>query len=242
MPWLLRVDGPDLDGLALHLAPDERTRAAAMRSPRRRAEYVAGRVLAKYAYGRSHEAPNAVGGGWRAISSHDLLRSPELREAHAYAVVSNERGAPTLVDTRTGRHERGISISHQWPFGAAAFRSTGHACGVDVARVGSVSPQVAQHYLAEAPALAARLPKLNEAQRLALLWSIKEASFKALRSESTRVRLNDVRVADVRAPDVPLAAETTYALGATIEVGRCSLDARVNAACFGRTMCSEVRW
>ena len=146
-------DGPALEAL---LTPVERDRFTRYHHPKRRLEWLGGRLAAK------HCLQQLAAAGLNAARSP--LEYPVLADAH---------GRPGVDWTgRTGTPPA-LSISHCRGY-AAALASTGSACGVDIEPVAPRLANVQARFTTpEEIALLHALPE--PLTRLAVLWTAKEA-------------------------------------------------------------------
>lgn len=155
-PILLRLategDAPEDDDW---LAPKERERLAALRLPKRRNEWRLGRWVAK----------NAVA-AWLDIAPARV----EVRPAADGAPEAWVDGAPAPLV---------LSLSHRAGCALAAVAEAGVALGCDLERIEPRSAAFVRDYLTAAErAAVARDPTLYAN----LVWSLKEATLKALRT------------------------------------------------------------
>ncbi|HTV73521.1 MAG TPA: 4'-phosphopantetheinyl transferase superfamily protein [Candidatus Acidoferrales bacterium] len=239
-PWLLRIDGDDVAWFPSRLSSEERLALGAIRSPRRRAEYAAGRILAKFA-GASAKGTRALAPCWRMLASGDLRRKSESLDLSAYAVVASRArsGPPRLYDRAAQRYDDGLSISHRWPFVAVTY-GPDRRCGIDIERIGSVSAEVAAYFLPESATLSPTLPVLASGERNTLLWTIKEATFKALRVPPGDCGVQDVHITDLRVMHRSQDGRV-FALTSCMRVAGVAVAAQIRALRIGRLFCSEAR-
>lgn len=173
-PLLLRPategDAPEDDDW---LTQKERERLAALRLPKRRNEWRLGRWVAK----------NAVA-EWSAV---DLARV-EIRPADDGAPEAFVDGAPAPV---------GLSLSHRAGRALAAVAEAGVALGCDLELIEPRSAAFVRDYLSAAERAAVAPDPTLYAN---LVWSLKEATLKALR---TGLRL-DTRSVEVTLQEGPL--------------------------------------
>ena len=238
-PWLLHVDGADSDWFCRQLSDTERTASRTIRSPRRRIEFAASRVLAKVA-GDETRRLGERSGRWQLIDSAHL-RSVTGETAGSEWIVTGSAtttGPPALYNPRSGEINHGLSIAHRWPFVAVSV-THGRPCGVDVERYGSVSAALQALFLPEAQELAAILPALDDAEWRTLFWTIKEAAFKACRFDSRSAALRDIRIDRLQLASVG-DDRTAFDFTALVRFGRTVEPARIQSARFPHIMCSQV--
>lgn len=139
------------------LTPSERTFAAGLERPRRRADWLAGRLAAKLATRRALE--DAVG-----LSRLSVSYRPGGRPAA----------------TRDGDPLPGIwlAISHSGGVGLAAASSGSRPIGVDLERATGWIEELSEYALSGAER--ARLPATAGEKEVLAHWTLKEAALKAL--------------------------------------------------------------
>ncbi|MDW7772987.1 MAG: 4'-phosphopantetheinyl transferase superfamily protein [Desulfobulbaceae bacterium] len=144
------------------LAPAEKKIFAAFSFPKRRIEWLGGRIAAKAA----------------ALL---LLEGKLLPENFsALTILPGKKGAPEFSWTFSSALPPAVSISHSGGFAAAMAAAA--PCGIDIQKVSEKTQRVVSRFAAagEIQLLAGELPALNEIQRLSLLWAAKEALKKAV--------------------------------------------------------------
>jgi 4'-phosphopantetheinyl transferase EntD len=151
------------------LSPDEQTRFAAYTYPKRRREWLGGRLACKTCVLEQLRQPRVPG----LFSSLSILPA--------------EHGAPRVsashaLSGATG-HLPSVSISHSGRY-AVAMAADKRFCGVDIQRITSGTVRVADRFAdpRERMLLREAMPDWDETQRLTLLWAAKEALKKALLS------------------------------------------------------------
>lgn len=157
------------------LSADELARLGAMRVPKRHDDWRLGRWTAKHAVAMFLGMPSAP----------SALAAIEIRPADSGApeVFLNHRPAPVA-----------ISISHRQGRSACAIAPAGTIVGCDLEIVEPRSDAfVSDYFTAEEQALVARAPSAERFRLLALLWSAKESTLKALR-EGLRLDTRSIAV------------------------------------------------
>ena len=143
------------------LSPSERRHAAALRVPKRRAEWLAGRAAAKRA----------------CLELFDPPPSPATLEC-----VRGPGGALRVVVAGATVHDLSVTIAHTGGVaGAVAARQA--AAGFDIEPLAPLDPALVRRAFSETErADVATAPSAAEGQQRALrLWTAKEAVLKALR-------------------------------------------------------------
>ena len=157
------------------LSSMEREWLSGIRHPRRRREWLGGRILAKYLL-LSGASPSRVA----RIVGAGQLRSIPASEYRALNVLRGPRGAPEFR-RRGALAARALSLSHAGPWVVAALAADG-AIGVDCERVEARHEAFVRRSFVEAErAWVARhaAPQGPSADWLhTLLWSFKEAAYK----------------------------------------------------------------
>ena len=164
----LRLGGLPLSALAdctpelarQYLNADESPQWSGFHLEKRRAEWLGGRLAAKWAASgfMGETAPE-----WRNLA----IRNEE--DGRPYITAGNCSVAPF------------VSISHSGPMAAALAANL--PCGLDLQEPGERIHRVKERFVApkEADILSGSLPPFTETQRLTLLWAAKEAVRKAVR-------------------------------------------------------------
>jgi len=146
------------------LSPAEQKRFAAYTYPKRRKEWLGGRLSGKVCVLELLGLPPAA----------DLLA--------AVSIVPAASGAPLVSASRAlGEPMPSVSISHSGRYAVAMAAAAG-ACGVDIQRVTARTLTVADRFAeaCERHLLRSAVPDWDEARRLTLLWAAKEALKKSL--------------------------------------------------------------
>jgi len=146
------------------LSPEEKKLFATFSYPKRRREWLGGRLAAK----------SAVLQLLRINNTTEILS--EL------TILLTENGSPQLIGTHlTGDKPPALSISHSDRF-AVAMAVKAETCGIDIQKISEKTERVADRFSEEKELLLLRdhTSMLNEKERLTLLWSAKEALKKAL--------------------------------------------------------------
>lgn len=160
-------DEQDLAGL---LSPTEQARLAALTYPKRRREWLGGRLAGKCAV--LHLAP-----------------PPAPIALPALTITTAAQGAPMLSCPALPEWRLpAISISHCDRY-AVAMAAGARACGIDLQNTTPQILRVADRFAqpAETELLRETLPKLTEMERLTLLWAAKEALKKGLLSDQSAI-------------------------------------------------------
>lgn len=176
--WLAALAGEqDLAGL---LSPAEQERLAALTFPKRRREWLGGRLAGK------------------AAALH--LAGPPLPVTPAMlSIPAAANGAPVLTcPALPAWRLPALSLTHSDRY-AVALAARSASCGVDLQNVTPQILRVADRFsdASERELLRETLPHLEEPERLTLLWAGKEALKKALLSDQPAV-FQGVTLAAVR--------------------------------------------
>lgn len=158
-PLLEQDEG--LDFVTALLSPAEARLFTGFTYPKRRLEWLGGRLAAKHCLSR-HPAVGSAIASWYGD----------------YSLLPDEHGCPRL-DTPPG-HEPApaISISHSREYAAALVSATG-ACGIDIQQKTAQLAKVRERFTAESElALLQRIP--DQLTRLGMIWAAKEAVKKCL--------------------------------------------------------------
>jgi len=158
-PLLAQDEG--LDFVTTLLSPAEARLFTGFTYPKRRLEWLGGRLAAKHCLSR-HPATGSTTALWYSD----------------YSLLPDEHGLPRL-DTLLG-HEpaAAISISHSKEYAAALVSATS-ACGIDIQQKSAQLAKVQERFASEAElALLQRIP--DQLTRLGMLWAAKEAVKKSL--------------------------------------------------------------
>lgn len=149
------------------LSPDEKTRFAAYTYPKRRKEWLGGRLGAK-------------------ICLLELLRlPPDPGLFSSISILPAEHGAPLVSASPALSGWSGslpsVSISHSGRYVVAMAADSG-SCGVDIQRITARTVSVADRFAepGERQLLRDAAPDWDEPRRLTLLWAAKEALKKSL--------------------------------------------------------------
>jgi 4'-phosphopantetheinyl transferase EntD len=146
------------------LSDAEQDYAQRFRHPKRRREWLGGRMAAKAA----------------------LLTLREPGEFQRLTVLPNEHGRPTV----SGLTERGLSLSitHSGRY-AAALAARGMSCGLDLQKISDSLPALTDYFAspAELRLLADQLDIGSHEARLTMLWTMKEAVKKSMFSDQPAI-------------------------------------------------------
>ena len=146
------------------LSPEEKKLFATFTYPKRKREWLGGRLAAKSAVLELLHINNTT----------ETL--PEL------SIMPTENGSPRLTSsTLAGDKLPSLSISHSDRF-AVAMAAKAETCGIDIQKISDKTERVADRFSEEKELLLlrSRIPWLKEKERLTLLWSAKEAVKKGL--------------------------------------------------------------
>ncbi len=134
---------------------DEREYLRRFRFPKRRHEWLSGRIAAKHCL----------------LQINKSKGSPH--RADVFSILPDVHGQPILTSAPTGHlHKVSISHSHQYAVAIAA----GHGCGIDIQHIGPQILKVKDRIATAAEiSLARQLLPDNMQIGLTLLWAVKEA-------------------------------------------------------------------
>lgn len=153
-------------GLAATLSPREQAQYEAFCSERRKRDWLAGRLAAKKLIIEDQRA-----------RSYSGLKPAEIE------ITYGPRGEPQALVRGERLKEISLSIAHSCGHGLAGLShlSNEGCIGVDVERIRSVHPRLAERFLSpeELEQLQAHFP--NATEGVILHWTLKEAALKALR-------------------------------------------------------------
>jgi len=159
------------------LHTNEITQLSKYRLPKRRSEYLTGRICAK-------------------IAAIDYLKS-SLNPAplmEKIEIVNNEQGHPSLIlHTQPEITIPNISISHSGEYAAAI--ATQHRCGIDIQKHEQSLIKVREKYCANREfKIIAEENEADELGQLALLWSAKEAIQKSYGIKTGMPTFSEIRL------------------------------------------------
>lgn len=160
-------DEQDLTGL---LSPTEQARFAALTFPKRRREWLGGRLAGKCAV-------------------LQLAPPPAPVALPALSIPAAANGAPCLSCPSLPEWRLpAISLSHSDRY-AVAMAARARTCGIDLQNTTPQILRVADRFTqpAEIELLRETLPELTEMERLTLLWTAKEALKKGLLSDQPAI-------------------------------------------------------
>lgn len=191
---------------AEELGPEERNRAAAFRVPKRRAEWVGGRIAARRA-----------------------LTAAGLADRGSPTIATGPAGEP-VVKASAGTPLPGVSIAHAGGLAAALAFPAGCRMGIDVEPVAATEPGLAALALTPGEVLllsAATSAGADPTEALLRCWTAKEAAIKVTRTglgvPLHRVRLTPSGAAlDEFSVTLPVAAdgpETTCQVRVVVAAG-----------------------
>lgn len=169
------------------LSPGEQTRYAEFTYPKRQREWLGGRLVCKFAV--LHLAAPPTG-----------IIMPAL------SILPAATGAPMLSCPSLPTWSLpAVSISHSDRYAVAMAARTG-SCGIDLQKTTPQTLRVADRFAepAEMELLRKTLPDLEEAQRLTLLWSAKEALKKGVHRDQPVLFQGVTLVSVTRGPDLVL--------------------------------------
>lgn len=182
------LDGDRLEGLARsHLTDAEREYLEKIRSPKRRREWVGGRIAIK-----------------SLVIEHlwaDAAGAPGLADLE---VMPDPRGRPVLVlrlesDPPIPFPEISITHTRERAMVALLPAAAGVRLGVDIELIAARSPGFVKRVLTETE-LAAVEGRMDSSEQLALRWSLKEAAAKAMGMGFDELAPHEVEVVSL-APD-----------------------------------------
>ena len=175
------------------LSPDEARLFAGYTYPKRRLEWLGGRLAAKHCLSRLASVGKAAPSCYREFS-----------------LLPDASGRPTLAQPSDLENISAISISHSRGYAAALVVANGDACGIDIQRK---SPQLArvQERFASEEELALLQRVTVPLTRLAMLWTAKEAVKKCLLADQP-TQFDTIRL-----------TEMTYEPKGAIWTARCQL-------------------
>lgn len=158
-------EGVQLPELFLsHLSHEEKNLFKDFSYPKRKREWLGGRLAAKY--------------GVLTI----LDRNQSTDNIADLSVLPQENGSPTLHSSRFPKEKLpSLSISHSENF-AVAMAAEAKSCGIDIQKISDKTQRVADRFCDEEELMLLQkcVPLLTEIERLTLLWSAKEALKKSL--------------------------------------------------------------
>jgi 4'-phosphopantetheinyl transferase len=212
--WLRSLDGLSRSAVAArHLDADEVAYAAALPVPKRRLEWLAGRLAAKH-----------------AVATHQMRHigeCPATRDIHVSAVLNGPCAGRPLVNAPVQ-----ISLAHSADFAVAVCGP--RTVGIDLERSATLPPQVMQLLAHDDTATDGPVHPGLAAMPASLRWACKESVLKyfgfGLRVDTREVRLtgwhDDGRFTWTSGPDLcrraPDAAEpSTFATSAHEIDGYC---------------------
>ena len=146
------------------LSPEEKTLFSTFTYPKRRREWLGGRLAAKSAV------------------LQFLQIDCTIKSLSELSILPTENGAPQLSSTIFDEDKLpSLSISHSNRF-AVAMATKAKSCGIDIQKISEKTERVADRFSepGELLLLHDHTPLLNTQERLTLLWSAKEALKKAL--------------------------------------------------------------
>ncbi len=154
----LEQQQPDIPQLLL--SPEEQTLFSRFSYPKRRREWLGGRLAAKTAL----------------LLFNDRKNIAEKQMAD-FSILPDSHGRPVLQDTV----DRAVSITHSSRF-AAALTAHGTNCGLDLQKISSRLPELANRFTtpAEIQRVKRIAPKLEKNTLLTTIWTAKEAIKKRL--------------------------------------------------------------
>lgn len=152
-------------GLESLLSPDEQSIYAGFSYPKRRVEWLGGRLAAKYAL-------------------EQLLKGTSPFAYEAFSILPDGHGRPVLSCSSASLAKVSISISHSVDY-AAAMASMQPRCGIDIQCNSDRLLRVRERFAPDAE-LAMFKEEHDHLARLSMVWTVKEAVKKCyLAAEST---------------------------------------------------------
>lgn len=144
------------------LSPAETRLFASFTYPKRRLEWLGGRLAAKHGLSR--------------------LLASSLTYYRDYSLVPNAHGRPHLDPPSNQEHAPAISISHSRGYAAALVITTAGGCGIDIQQKTGQLVKVQERFTSrEELAILDRIP--DPITRLGMIWTAKEAVKKYLLSD-----------------------------------------------------------
>jgi 4'-phosphopantetheinyl transferase EntD len=187
---LRQADVSDVDTLAW-LSDRERTAAAALRSARRRQEWIAARLAAKYLFLGAPRPRASHGAGWRPRLV--WVTRPMLDTYPAWAYRCIDVAVPTRGTTGVPRltwraevQAVHVSLAHQGGY-AAACLDWRAPIGIDVERIERRSRIFRDAHFSDAERDWAEGPQTDCDRAYTLLWCIKESALKAQERDAASV-------------------------------------------------------
>lgn len=171
------------------LAEAEKRRLNSLGKEKRRQEWLAGRLAAKEAVFR--------------VRSGGSKTFPSFFDYRSLAVAQDEAGRPYIVSERQDERDLKLSISHSSGL-AVALASSG-PCGIDIQKVESSLERVQDYFVkkAEKQVLKSLAHSYPVRQRLALLWSAKEALKKQC-SRCSQPGFGEIELTGIRLGKMPV--------------------------------------
>ncbi|MBW1634991.1 MAG: 4'-phosphopantetheinyl transferase superfamily protein [Deltaproteobacteria bacterium] len=177
-PAIIKMIGAEENITPAFLCPGEQTQLQSYKFPKRRSEFLSGRICAKLA--ASHYLQEHL---------HNL---PEMEQIE---ICNSESGRPFLsLHPPRPFIPPEISISHS--SGYAAAIAAQHRCGIDIQKQAKSLIKVKERYCGarEYALLTQIIKKEDELARLALLWAAKEAIQKTFSTKSGVVAFSGIRL------------------------------------------------
>ncbi len=146
------------------LSSDENELFSTFTYPKRRREWLGGRLAGKSA----------------VLKLLQIKSTPEMLKT--LTILPTENGSPRLSSSIHAPDQLpSLSISHSDRF-AVAMASKAESCGIDIQKISKKTERVVDRFCepGELQLLKDRIPQLKAQERLTLLWSAKEALKKAL--------------------------------------------------------------
>ncbi|WP_136807944.1 4'-phosphopantetheinyl transferase family protein [Desulfosediminicola flagellatus] len=147
------------------ITPEELAKANSFSIPKRRKEWLTGRICAKAA----------------ALMYHNLISTNTEPDLFKISAENDDNGRPFLSGNLTEELQNAdLSISHGADYGLALIADS--ICGTDIQAPKDTLTRVREKFCTqvEQELLQLQLPELNELQHLTLIWTAKEAAKKAL--------------------------------------------------------------
>lgn len=188
---ILAQDNQDTRSVRPLLSSEEQKVFDGFTYPKRRTEWLGGRLAAKV-----------------SLSGLEPL-SFSTDQFATISIMAAENGAPVLICPSLGFSKPALSISHSRQ-SAVGMTAQAAFCGIDIQQITDRTIGLVDRFAepAEQDLLRDALPDVDEATRLTLLWSAKEAMKKSLLSDQP-VIFQGVRLQSVTTGD-PLSLRLEY--------------------------------
>jgi 4'-phosphopantetheinyl transferase EntD len=178
-PLAAALEGNDETVLNHYLSGAERAHFQTLLLPKRRQEWLAGRIAAKTAI--------------------RILFVPDVPDANTISIMAGEDGAPCVTLEEPGMTATPfVSITHSGGL-AGALATSLAGFGIDVQTIGGVAAEIENEFCAPGEAALVRTAVADGDAALTCLWAAKEACRKAVGAAGTASRDVILREAECRA-------------------------------------------